>query len=79
MCDHKRYTYDTKEQTGYCHDCGAEGTLVFVVGGRKRIEQLETALSEACDEVEALAGRDNSCDPPPYEELNEWRSLVPNK
>jgi lipoate-protein ligase B len=31
QCKHQRYTIDTHEQTGYCHDCKAEGRMVFVV------------------------------------------------
>lgn len=38
--------------------------------------QLREALEEACDTVEALAGRDNSCDPSPVEELQQWRALL---
>jgi hypothetical protein len=30
-CQHKRYTVDVNEQTGTCHDCGAEGRMRFVV------------------------------------------------
>ena len=30
-CKHKRYSVDVKEQTGTCHDCGAEGRMQFVV------------------------------------------------
>ena len=30
-CHHKRYTVDVNEQTGTCHDCGAEGRMQFVV------------------------------------------------
>jgi len=79
MCRHLRFAVDTHEQTGYCMDCGAEGRMVFVVGGRKYIEKLETAIVEACDMVEEMSGRDNSCDPSPDEEVKEWRALVPNE
>ena len=30
-CQHKRYSIDVHEQTGYCIDCGAEGRMKFVV------------------------------------------------
>jgi len=78
MCEHLRYTIDAHEQTGYCHDCQAEGRMVFVVGGLQHIQKLEAALRDACNMLDALAGNDNSCDPSPVEELAEWRALVPN-
>lgn len=78
MCDHMRYTVDAHEQTGHCHDCGAEGRMVFVVGGREYIKKLQSALADACDCVESLGGRDNSCDPSPDEDVAEWRTLLPN-
>jgi hypothetical protein len=30
MCQHKRYVYDDKDQTGHCYDCNQEGRMQFV-------------------------------------------------
>lgn len=53
MCKHQRYTIDVDEQIGYCHDCKAEGRMVFVVGGE--IDKLR-AVAEAADYYVAWQG-----------------------
>ena len=68
-CQHRRYTVDTREQTGRCIDCGAEGRMQFVVGDpvaaeRERCAKLAWELGgNRCDDlVEAISGM----------QLHEW-------
>jgi hypothetical protein len=43
MCQHKRYVYDDKDQTGHCYDCNQEGRMQFVAYN-------EAALAKATGE-----------------------------
>lgn len=70
-----------KAQPGSLHPACSACGVPFVehdglIRTRAKLQQLRAALVDAIAYVEALAGRDNSCDPTPDEELAEWKAML---